>query len=88
MEHTTPARQQTSSAVEGALAGLGPDASWRWPEERWRRAVNRVRAGRSLAPATWPHGAQVAVALWFDVDQETTSLRDGRTSPASLAQGE
>jgi peptidoglycan-N-acetylglucosamine deacetylase len=88
MEHTTDAPHQTSSAVEGALAGLGPDASWRWPEARWRQAVDKVRAGRPLTPATWPDGAQVAVALSFDVDQETTSLRDGRTSPALLAQGE
>jgi peptidoglycan/xylan/chitin deacetylase (PgdA/CDA1 family) len=88
MEHTTHAPQQTSSAVEGALAGLGPDVSWRWPEARWRQAVQKVRAGRPLTPAIWPNGAQVAVALSFDVDQETTSLRDGRTSPALLAQGE
>ncbi len=88
MEHTTHAPQQTSSAVEAALADLGPDASWRWPEARWRQAVHKVRAGRPLTPATWPNGARVAVALSFDVDQETTSLRDGRTSPALLAQGE
>jgi peptidoglycan-N-acetylglucosamine deacetylase len=88
MEHTTYASQHTSSAVEGALAGLGSDASWRWSEERWRQAVNKVRAGRPLTPATWPHGSRVAVALSFDVDQETSSLRDGRTSPALLAQGE
>ncbi|MDQ3829516.1 MAG: polysaccharide deacetylase [Candidatus Tectomicrobia bacterium] len=88
MEHTTHALQQGFSAVEGALPGLEPEAPWRWPEERWRRVVNKVRAGRPLKPATWPDGAQVAVALSFDVDQETGSLRDGRTSPALLAQGE
>jgi peptidoglycan-N-acetylglucosamine deacetylase len=88
MEHTAHAPQQMSSAADGDLAGLGSDASWRWPEERWRQAVNKVRAGRSLTPTAWPHGTQVAVALSFDVDQETGSLRDGRTSPALLAQGE
>ena len=88
MEHTTHAPQQTSSAVDGDLAGLGSDAPWRWPDERWRQVVNKVRAGRALTPATWPHGNRVAVALSFDVDQETGSLRDGRTSPALLAQGE
>jgi peptidoglycan-N-acetylglucosamine deacetylase len=88
MEHAIHTREQTSSDVEEALAGLGPDAPWRWPEERWRQAVNKVRAGRALSPATWPHGNRVAVALSFDVDQETGSLRDGRTSPALLAQGE
>jgi peptidoglycan/xylan/chitin deacetylase (PgdA/CDA1 family) len=85
---TSPTSRHTAFPVEGAVAGLGPDASWRWPEERWRQAVNKIRAGRSLTPARWPDGAQVAVALSFDVDQETTSLRDGRTSPALLAQGE
>jgi peptidoglycan-N-acetylglucosamine deacetylase len=88
MEHTTHAPQRTSAAVEGSLAGLGADASWRWTEARWRQAVHKVRAGRPLTPTTWPDGARVAVALSFDVDQETTSLRDGRTSPALLAQGE
>ena len=88
MEQGTQIPQPASGAIEGAAAGLGPDASWRWPEERWRQVVNRVRAGRPLRPATWPHGAQVAVALSFDVDQETSTLRDGKTSPALLAQGE
>lgn len=88
MEHATHAAQPASSVVEGAMAGLGPDASWRWPEARWRQAVNKVRAGRPLTPSTWPGGNQVAVALSFDVDQETLCLRDGRTSPALLAQGE
>lgn len=88
MEQGTQAPQPASGTIEGASAGLGPDASWRWPEERWRQVVNKVRAGRALRPATWPNGAQVAVALSFDVDQETSTLRDGKTSPALLAQGE
>jgi TonB family protein len=88
MEQETPTPQPAPGGVEGLTAGLGPDASWRWPEERWRAVVNKVRAGRPLRPATWPHGAQVAVALSFDVDQETSTLRDGKTSPALLAQGE
>ncbi len=85
MQHDTP---QQPAIVEGAASGAGPDASWRWPEARWRQAVNQVRAGRTLRPNTWPGGAQVAVALSFDVDQETLTLRDGKTSPALLAQGE
>jgi peptidoglycan/xylan/chitin deacetylase (PgdA/CDA1 family) len=88
MAYFPQAQQQTAAGVEGVAAGLGQDASWRWPEERWRQAVERVRAGRALQPTTWPNGAQVAVALSFDVDQETLSLRDGKTSPALLAQGE
>jgi peptidoglycan/xylan/chitin deacetylase (PgdA/CDA1 family) len=88
MKHTAHAAQQTSSAIDGNPASQGADAPWRWPEARWRQAVNKVRAGRALAPTAWPHGNRVAVALSFDVDQETGSLRDGRTSPALLAQGE
>jgi len=80
--------QQMSTAVEGTLAGPGSDAPWRWPEARWRQAVNKVRAGRALMPPGWPDGAKVAVALSFDADHETLSLRDGKTSPALLAQGE
>ena len=88
MPQGTQTPHPAPGGVEGVSAGLGPDASWRWPEERWRTVVNKVRAGRPLCPATWPHGSQVAVALSFDVDQETSTLRDGKTSPALLAQGE
>jgi peptidoglycan/xylan/chitin deacetylase (PgdA/CDA1 family) len=61
---------------------------WEWPEATWRTHVDRVRAGRSLAPAQWPGGARVAVALSFDSDHETISLRANETSPGKLSQGE
>jgi peptidoglycan/xylan/chitin deacetylase (PgdA/CDA1 family) len=61
---------------------------WSWPEAKWRGIVERVRAGRSLLPKAWPQGARVAVALSFDFDNETPSLRDNRTSPSALSQGE
>ncbi|MFD8033014.1 polysaccharide deacetylase [Streptomyces sp. NPDC059717] len=61
---------------------------WQWTEATWRGHVERVRAGRSLAPAVWPQGARVAVALSFDSDHETPALRDGETRPGRLAQGE
>lgn len=76
------------SAIPGADAGKGPDASWRWEESRWRAIVNRVRAGRPLTPTQWPGGARVAVALSFDSDHETWVLRDGGNSPAGLASGQ
>jgi peptidoglycan/xylan/chitin deacetylase (PgdA/CDA1 family) len=60
---------------------------WQWDEETWRGHVNRVRAGRRLAPP-WPNGAKVAVALSFDSDHETIPLREGETRPGKLAQGE
>ena len=47
-----------------------------------------MRAGRSLAPTTWPRDARVAVALSFDCDHETIPLRDAETRPGKLSQGE
>lgn len=61
---------------------------WQWDERTWRGHVQRVRAGRSLRPPTWPDGARVAVALSFDSDHETIPLRDAETSPGKLSQGE
>jgi len=62
--------------------------TWRWDEATWRGHVERVRAGRSLAPESWPGDARVAVALSFDSDHETIPLRDAETRPGKLSQGE
>jgi len=62
--------------------------AWEWPEEVWRRIVDRARAGRSLAPTSWPGGARCAVALSFDADHETIPLRDGDESPMRISQGQ
>ncbi len=61
---------------------------WQWPEDHWRRIVNRVRAGRTLRPPEWPGGARCAVALSFDSDHETTELRDAGESAGRLSQGQ
>jgi len=61
---------------------------WQWPEAHWRGLLNQVRAGRRLAPATWPNGARCAVALSFDSDHETTELRDGGKSIGRMAWGQ
>ena len=61
---------------------------WQWPEEHWRKLVDRVRAGRPLRPRQWPGGARCAVALSFDSDHETTDLRDGGESIGRLSQGQ
>jgi peptidoglycan/xylan/chitin deacetylase (PgdA/CDA1 family) len=61
---------------------------WTWPEETWRAIVNKVRAGRSLLPASWPGGARVAVALSFDSDHDTSTLRLGEHSPGKMSQGQ
>ncbi len=68
--------------------GSPPEAPWSWSEPHWRGIVNKVRAGRSLKPARWHGGAQVAVALSFDSDHESGELRDGGSSPGRLSQGE
>ena len=65
-----------------------PLEPWRWPESQWREIVNRVRAGRSLRPASRPGGARCAVALSFDSDHETNELREGGDSPGKLSQGQ
>jgi peptidoglycan/xylan/chitin deacetylase (PgdA/CDA1 family) len=72
----------------GAQEPSPDERSWTWPESRWRAIVEKVRAGRRLLPDAWPGGARVAVALSFDFDNETPSLRDNQTSPSVLSQGE
>ena len=70
-------------------SGIGQDdLPWQWEEPRWRSIVGKVRAGRSLKPAAWKDGARVAVALSFDSDHESLTLRSGETSPGKLSQGE
>ncbi len=62
--------------------------AWQWPEEKWRKIVNKIRAGRSLKPKSWKKGARCAVALSFDSDHETQTLRWGHDSPGRLSAGE
>lgn len=61
---------------------------WQWTEEEWRAPIEAVRAGRRLAPSSWPGGAQVAVTLSFDFDNETVSLRDNNTTASNLSRGQ
>lgn len=64
------------------------DEPWQWEDQRWRAMVDKVRAGRSLKPAVWKDGAKVAVAISFDSDHETSTLRYGDSSPGKLSQGQ
>ncbi|MFZ4407745.1 MAG: polysaccharide deacetylase family protein [Paracraurococcus sp.] len=61
---------------------------WEWPEAEWRRIVGNARAGRSLAPNSWPGGARCCVTLSFDADHETIPLRDADQSPMRISQGQ
>ena len=66
----------------------GKAKPWEWSEPEWRRIVGRARAGRSLAPKSWPGGARCAVSLSFDADHETIPLRDADESPMRISQGQ
>src|SRR5689334_12988570 len=61
---------------------------WAWPERRWRGLVDRVQAGRRLAPARWPDDKPFAVAISFDSDHETNDLRDGGGSISRQSWGQ
>ena len=61
---------------------------WQQPFEDVRATATRVRAGKDLTPKAWPGGGRVAVALSFDLDNESVYLRNGETSPALMARGE
>ena len=49
-------------------------------------AAHRVTAGK-IWNGAWPHGAQIAVALSFDVDHETPWIRDQEFSINSMSMG-
>ncbi len=78
---SNPAHTPASPATDDELP-------WQWQEQRWRAVVDKVRAGRSMKPDTWKDGARVAVALSFDSDHESTTLRWGDGSPGKLSQGQ
>ena len=85
MEQGTPTPLPVPGGVEGVTAGLGPDASWRWPEERWRQAVNKVRAGRPLRINGSCPTAVVAVET---ANQELLDLVDPSHCAKLLISGE
>jgi peptidoglycan/xylan/chitin deacetylase (PgdA/CDA1 family) len=74
--------------VSGQTPPAEEKPSWKWTESEWRGAVEKVRAGRRLLPKSWPSGSRVAVALSFDFDNETPSLRDNQTSPSLMSNGQ
>ena len=61
---------------------------WQLTMDSVHKAINAVRAGRSLQPKAWPNGARVAVLLSFDVDNETVALRFGETNAGALSMGQ
>ena len=71
-------------ACAAALA-QAPQPGAKWTEDQLKQAVAPSRAGRKLTPKTWPNNARVAVALSFDVDNESYLLAAGQTSPTTLS---
>lgn len=69
------------------MAEIGTEP-WSWPEERWRSAVEQVRAGRALKPKKWKGGARCAVALSFDCDFETRALDADSSDIIGLGNGQ
>ncbi|MFK7791163.1 MAG: polysaccharide deacetylase [Devosiaceae bacterium] len=67
---------------------INKERPWESSEETWRGLVNQVRAGRELAPKSWPGGARCAMALSFDCDHETFELGMGKAAIGRLAWGE
>ena len=87
----SPLANNPEPIVEGESSGFqGQDPElpvWQWPWERIEAAVYQARAGQDLTPESWPGGNRVAVALSFDLDDETLGLASGQTSPALMAEG-
>jgi len=75
----------SGAAETGPAPGVTPIAVEATPEQM-QEAVATVRAGRKMAPKLWPAGARVAVALTFDIDNETW-WRDNPL-PVPLSEGE
>ncbi len=79
-----PAADTASASTQTPVVEPG----WQWSMDRVLQTVNAVRAGRSLAPTSWPDGGRVAVLFSFDVDNETVSLRFGQPTVGELSQGQ
>jgi peptidoglycan/xylan/chitin deacetylase (PgdA/CDA1 family) len=81
--HSPSSRQETPQPQEQrSVAPIGIGAT----EEQIRQSVANVRVGRNLTPKRWPNGAQVAVCLSFDVDNE--ALWRENPLPVPLSEGE
>src|SRR5438094_894957 len=69
-------------------AGAPRQPGTRLSSDELKRQMFHLSAGRRLKPAAWPNGAKVAVALSFDVDNATTSLRSGDLGSEPMSRGE
>jgi peptidoglycan/xylan/chitin deacetylase (PgdA/CDA1 family) len=65
-----------------------PQTPTQWTDEQVGQVVAPVRAGRILAPKSWPNGNKIAVCITWDMDDEAPMIVAGDTSPVELARGE
>ena len=78
-----------TSALRGQQAGaVQTQPGTQLSIEQLKRQMFHLSAGRRLKPPSWPNGAKVAVALSFDVDNATTSLRSGDLGSEPMTRGE
>ena len=84
----TAAATFTVGSAMSSLYAQTTAEPWDWSDAEIAQAVNKVRAGRDLNPASWPGNARVAVLFSFDVDTETSWLRYGDTNIGGLSQGQ
>jgi len=75
-------KTSVSNQTVPTVSPITPDST----EEQIRRAVGTARVGRKLTPKVWPNGAQVAVCISFDVDNEL--LQRANPLPVPLSVGE
>jgi peptidoglycan/xylan/chitin deacetylase (PgdA/CDA1 family) len=92
MRHVIAVAAAMSACLTSKVAAqVDTTQPWAWSTDKVKRTVGAVRAGRSLAPKSWPGNARVAVLLSFDVDNETVflaPLAPGRANIGGLSQGE
>ena len=79
---------QQSVRVRGQAPGANAQPGTRLSLDELKKQMFRMSAGRRIKPTEWPHGTRVAVALSFDVDNATTSLRSGDLGSEVLSRGE
>ena len=84
----TAAATFTVGSAMSSLYAQTTAEPWDWSDAEIAQAVNKVRAGRDLNPASWPGNARVAVLFSFDVDTEASWLRYGDTNIGGLSQGQ
>jgi peptidoglycan/xylan/chitin deacetylase (PgdA/CDA1 family) len=74
-------------------AQIRPAAANAWPGislslDDLKAQYQHYYAGRRLKPKTWPHGARVAVALSFDIDNSTPTLARGIPGSEPMSRGQ